>query len=791
MVAAEDAQVAAWLDGVKRGYGARFAASFIAIGVEDVRDLETLKDVTLFEALAVELVHAGAKPVQIHQMRRALECFADPQAARIAAVARKIAGEGDTVVAESSPARWRFALRVIPFVVMAGAIGSTLRMRSNLEQEREAGGRQLRETTEQAMARSTDREAARSQNLRRAAAPSTGGNDERPVQVALETGADLREFDRRQLWTSYTMADVSALKQHLLHGYDPTTPPPHDAEGRPVQVRIQFSLNKLLNIDTAQQEITMVGWWRHYWMDSRLAWNMSEWNGIDFITFPIYNFDFGSVWSPDNLVYDSIDTTNIITPGEVSVYPSGSVFISKPQVHRFPCTMSVEDFPFDTQRCPFTVGSWSYNGFIVDILPRLTSAGPSAITVEEGVYQPHTEFKLPRASTDHYVYKYGCCPEPYPLISFHLVLERASLPYFNGIILPLILSTAAGFLAFVTNPSAGERIGLGITVILVIGVIYTVADALMPKSNVWTLISIMYIWSTAAATITLLSSILAVSLTNISSSVNQMSEARLLAIFIEVDEDASGALDANELTRAIKLTGLQDKKLEQFNNVIKDKTGGADTITFPQWFEIVQEVSVSDGLSAYHNFVVWGLVKVLLLFERKHRKATILRRAEAVRHEELHAQRRDSPGNVVAFDAPEDLKVTVDTPASPAPGTTLELDQMLEPEQEQTERVRVEDGAAAAAKAAAESSRGAKVGLHAAHKKFTATHSSMLEDPTDLIGRRLTGHLDFFLGCIVPLMYAIVCIYYLHDKGDSLAGWDASEIKTSITHHNSDTTSYY
>ena len=190
----------------------------------------------------------------------------------------------------------------------------------------------------------------------------------------------------------------------------------------------------------------------------------------------------------------------------------------------------------------------------------------------------------------------------------------------------------------------------------------------MPKSNVWTLISIMYIWSTAAATITLLSSILAVSLTNISSSVNQMSETRLLAIFIEVDDDASGTLDAQELKRAIKLSGLQDHNLDKFNKAI-EKTAGTGKISFPQWFEIVQEVSVSDGLSAYHNYVVWGLVKLLLYFERKHRKATILRRAEAIRHEDLHASSRDSLGSIVSFDAPEDVTVEVAS-KTPAPGTT-------------------------------------------------------------------------------------------------------------------------
>ena len=41
-----------------------------------------------------------------------------------------------------------------------------------------------------------------------------------------------------------------------------------------------------------------------------------------------------------------------------------------------------------------------------------------------------------------------------------------ALTYFSGIILPLTLVTAAGFLAFFVNPDSGERIGLGITVLL-------------------------------------------------------------------------------------------------------------------------------------------------------------------------------------------------------------------------------------------------------------------------------------------------------------------------------------
>ena len=249
---------------------------------------------------------------------------------------------------------------------------------------------------------------------------------------------------------------------------------------------MQCSLNKLLEIDTHAQQITLTGWWRHYWTDARLAWNVSAWGGVDFLTFPIYNHDFGAIWGPDVLLYESMRTEDIIAVGVASVYPSGAVFLSRPQVHTVPCTMLVHNFPFDTQRCGFQLGSWSYHGLYSDIVPRLLGANGtfiSAMAVEPGVFKPHTEFALTTIATNHYEFFYSCCVEPYPIISYELALTRAARPYFNGIILPLILSTCAGFVAFITNPHAGERIGLGITVLLVIGVIYSIADAILPKAR--------------------------------------------------------------------------------------------------------------------------------------------------------------------------------------------------------------------------------------------------------------------------------------------------------------------
>jgi hypothetical protein len=102
-------------------------------------------------------------------------------------------------------------------------------------------------------------------------------------------------------------------------------------------------------------------------------------------------------------------TEDIIAVGVASVYPSGAVFLSRPQVHTVPCTMLVGDFPFDTQRCGFQLGSWSYHGLAVDVVPRLLVDGDttgtsvvSAMAVEPGVFKPHTEFALTKIVTNHF-----------------------------------------------------------------------------------------------------------------------------------------------------------------------------------------------------------------------------------------------------------------------------------------------------------------------------------------------------------------------------------------------------
>ena len=52
-----------------------------------------------------------------------------------------------------------------------------------------------------------------------------------------------------------------------------TQPPPRANSTRGVVVRVQFALQQFTQLDTTNQRITFFAWWRHYWVDPRLAWN--------------------------------------------------------------------------------------------------------------------------------------------------------------------------------------------------------------------------------------------------------------------------------------------------------------------------------------------------------------------------------------------------------------------------------------------------------------------------------------------------------------------------------------
>ena len=73
-------------------------------------------------------------------------------------------------------------------------------------------------------------------------------------------------------------------------------------------------------------------------------------------------------------VFESIETATSIGDRLITGTPDGHLFLSVPMVSKVMCRMDVEDFPFDTQRCKFTMGSCAFDGYEVRIIVGTAAA---------------------------------------------------------------------------------------------------------------------------------------------------------------------------------------------------------------------------------------------------------------------------------------------------------------------------------------------------------------------------------------------------------------------------------
>jgi hypothetical protein len=197
---------------------------------------------------------------------------------------------------------------------------------------------------------------------------------------------------------NYTLIST-ALRQHLLDGYDKVVPPTsyrsanYTEAGTDIDFQVRFF--KVESVESARGRMRLKVWYRAYWYDHRLAWSPSDWNGVTRTFFQATSLADGretsELWVPDLQPYNAlagIDATldasiaRVLHTGEVFswsrpspslvpddnpssptlVPPPGDtwqVFWSRPGSLDVLCRFSgLVAFPFDTLRCSIEIGGW-------------------------------------------------------------------------------------------------------------------------------------------------------------------------------------------------------------------------------------------------------------------------------------------------------------------------------------------------------------------------------------------------------------------------------------------------
>ena len=113
---------------------------------------------------------------------------------------------------------------------------------------------------------------------------------------------------------------------------------------------------------------------------------------------------------------------------KATIYSNGLVMWKPPAVYKSLCFIDVEFFPFDEQSCTLKIGSWTYDGYSVDIRHKdLPLSNNPLDVVDQGIdlsdYCKSTEWDLLAVPAKKFVKYYPCCEEPYPDIKFNITIR--------------------------------------------------------------------------------------------------------------------------------------------------------------------------------------------------------------------------------------------------------------------------------------------------------------------------------------------------------------------------------
>ena len=131
-----------------------------------------------------------------------------------------------------------------------------------------------------------------------------------------------------------------------------------------------------------------------------------------------------TIWKPDIILYNNADRqyNSGVTSTNAIVTADGNVTWLSSAIFKSSCAINVEYFPFDEQKCSMKFASWTYDGFQVNLIN-------SGDTTDLSNYVPNGEWDLVAAKVERNVVYYSCCQEPYPDVTYHLVLRRRPLFY--------------------------------------------------------------------------------------------------------------------------------------------------------------------------------------------------------------------------------------------------------------------------------------------------------------------------------------------------------------------------
>ncbi|XP_063721419.1 neuronal acetylcholine receptor subunit alpha-6-like [Symsagittifera roscoffensis] len=265
-----------------------------------------------------------------------------------------------------------------------------------------------------------------------------------------------------------TWHEANRLFQRLLDEKYCRVARPRYNQSQPVRVFAHVRLSEIVSIDIKTQLIKLQICVAFKWRDDFLNWE----NEMDLVRYGRHvRMDPTQLWTPDVGFIDSIQNFELLK--ETSIFPirvnwRGTVTWQVGALVSTTCVMDTTFFPYDTQLCRLSLGTWQMNNSLLHL--RHTNFGKyfekkyrylTAKHVEQ-----HTEWELMCATQTATNVRHRLVEGNSTELHFNFVFKRRPKYYEYTVLYPMSLIAFMAIFAFTLPNGSGEKVTFSVTILL-------------------------------------------------------------------------------------------------------------------------------------------------------------------------------------------------------------------------------------------------------------------------------------------------------------------------------------
>ncbi|KAM4614564.1 5-hydroxytryptamine receptor 3A-like [Discoglossus pictus] len=243
----------------------------------------------------------------------------------------------------------------------------------------------------------------------------------------------------------------------------------------PSIVLLDMFLYTVISLDTSMQIITTFVWFTMVWDNEFVSWNPDDFCGIKRLYVSSDYF-----WKPDVYIDEMTedDQSSPVIP-YCFIYYNGSIVYAVPLRIISSCNLDIYKFPFDTQTCSLSFGSYVHTVDDIVMLPSSNSSMVSSTSKE--IFASRGDWSLLDITVVNETYENE--GDLYNQVIYKISIKRTPTVFIINLIAPACLLVILDIFGMFIPIESADRINFKITVVLGFSVLLLILNDLLPSSS--------------------------------------------------------------------------------------------------------------------------------------------------------------------------------------------------------------------------------------------------------------------------------------------------------------------